>query len=213
MPFTLTPRSLPLYFSSYVYKNKQYCFFVHGQTGKYDGIWDWSDRVSTFLGTRPFGFSSIVKGLKSIGNFFRSKPTGKTYSPTGRAHAWTASIEIGSSLAAQDNYDRYIPDALYIVLPPSDTQLGITSVGFVTIANLTEQPLLLEAHRRSSTEAAGSYLLPARCQQSFDFVGSWLIMLVDCYDAGSVKVSEVSTTNGGTKGNLLEMMWYVLLSI
>eukprot|EP01102_Stenamoeba_stenopodia_P010363 TRINITY_DN3113_c0_g1_i2.p1 TRINITY_DN3113_c0_g1~~TRINITY_DN3113_c0_g1_i2.p1 ORF type:complete len:449 (+),score=86.68 TRINITY_DN3113_c0_g1_i2:221-1567(+) len=171
---------LPVYFVAYSYEKKAFKFFMNGQNGM-------------IYGERPYGISGIVNGLKSIGSLFIRRESPKIVS--------------GEQMQALDNSNIYNPTSYFILLPPSDKQLGVSSVGYITLLNKGGKPVQLVSQRRMSVAQGGAFFLLPHQKKSFDYVGDWVIEVIG--DQGEFNRDELEivewATKGGAKGNSLGM--------
>eukprot|EP01102_Stenamoeba_stenopodia_P020058 TRINITY_DN76_c0_g1_i1.p1 TRINITY_DN76_c0_g1~~TRINITY_DN76_c0_g1_i1.p1 ORF type:complete len:609 (-),score=150.78 TRINITY_DN76_c0_g1_i1:136-1962(-) len=166
---------LPIYFTVYSYQGKVFKVFINGQSGK-------------IYGERPYGMGGFVNGLKTIGSLFKKKQK--------------AEILSGVELQQRDNTTVYNASSKFVVLPPSDRQLGVVSVGYVTIENPGPTPVQLVSQKRLTSIQGGAVLLQPHSSKSFDFIGEWVIELVG--ECSHVRIVDFAA-KGGAKGNELNM--------
>jgi len=108
--------------------------FINGQSGK-------------IYGERPYGMGGVVNGLKTIGSLFKKKEK--------------AELLAGAELQQRDKVSVYNPSSYFVVLPSSDKQLRVASVGYVTLENAGPSPVQLISQKRLTTiQVILIYLIP-----------------------------------------------------
>jgi hypothetical protein len=142
------------------------CIFYHGGADNAEhryGFWV-NGVTGDVYGKRPYGVGSLLASVRSIG----------TALSTDRMPR----IVDGLTLAAEEDCVHYDAKHSYIDFASSSASLFGRATGHIVLANVDPlHSVELVSQRRGRPEFGGSTVLPPSSEFSFDYKGSWLIMI------------------------------------